>query len=114
MENLDKHQSAALGQRMKECRLRAKLTQSELAEKADIDTNNLSRIERGQTMPMLSTVVKIADALKITPNDLLLFSFDAPIELLDAEMAQMLSGVSREKRKRIMEYIKFIKQQPED
>ena len=49
-----------LGQRIKEARVKAGLTQSALAEKADVSTNHISAIERGvsdtKTEPFASIV----------------------------------------------------------
>jgi len=101
-----------IGLRIKQFRLNAKLTQGQLAEKADVDTNNLSRIERAQTTPTLETVLKLASALEITPNDILLQSYEAPKELLDAEIVKLLKDMSNEKRKKVIEYIQFLNQQP--
>ena len=103
-----------IGLRIKQFRLDAHLTQGQLAERADIDTNNLSRIERGQTTPTLETVLKIASALNITPNDILLQSYNAPNVLLDAEIAHLLKDMSNERRKKVIEYIQFLNQQPKE
>ena len=99
-----------VGRRIKRFRLEAKLNQNELAEKAEIDTNNLSRIERGQTTPMLETILKIAAALEITPNDILLEIYPAPTALLDAEISNLLGDMSNEQRKKVVEYIQFLRQ----
>jgi transcriptional regulator with XRE-family HTH domain len=105
-------ENEVIGLRIKEFRSNAGLTQGQLAEKAAIDTNNLSRIERGQTTPMLETILKIASALDVTPNDILLLSYDAPKEHLDAELAKLLQNMSIDKRKKVIEYIQFLNQQP--
>lgn len=101
-----------IGKRIKRFRINAKLNQSQLAERAGIDTNNLSRIERGLITPSLDTVLKLSDALNITPNDILLESYQAPTLLLDAEMAELTSNMSNIKRKKVIEYIDFLNQQP--
>lgn len=100
-----------IGRRIKRFRSNAKLSQSQLAEKAEIDTNNLSRIERGLTTPSLDTVLKLSDALCITPNDILLESYQAPTALLDAEIANLIGNMSNIKRKKVIEYINFLNQQ---
>ena len=101
---------STLGKRVREYRNRANITQNELAEKAQIDNNNLSRIERGETTPTLETVLKIANALNITPNDILLENYDCPNILLDNEISKLLDGLSPNDRLKIIEYIRFIKQ----
>ncbi len=101
----------AIGKRIKRFRTNAKLSQSQLAEKAQIDTNNLSRIERGLITPSLDTVLKLSDALCITPNDILLGSYQASTALLDAEIARLTGDISDDKRKKVIEYINFLDQQ---
>ena len=102
----------AVGKRIKKLRAEAKLNQSQLAEKADIDTNNLSRIERGLTTPTLETVLKLSNALSITPNDILLESYHAPAVLLDAELAGLVDNMSISKRRQVIEFISFLNQLP--
>lgn len=100
-----------IGKRIKQFRTNAKLNQNQLAEKAEIDTNNLSRIERGLITPTLDTVLKLSNALCITPNDILLESYKAPTGLLDAEIAQLMDNLSDAKRRKVIEYINFLNQQ---
>lgn len=57
--------SRSLGLKIKELRRARKLTQSELAEKIDVDSKYLSRIETGLSSPSLNTLEKIAVVLQI-------------------------------------------------
>jgi transcriptional regulator with XRE-family HTH domain len=63
-----------VGRRIREARNKLKLTQQELAEKADVDYKYLQRME-GKTPPnlKLETIERIATALKISPAKLLDF-----------------------------------------
>lgn len=49
----------------------SKLTQQELAEKADMKQSALARLESGNTKPRKSTLKKIAEALEIELEQLL-------------------------------------------
>lgn len=49
------------------------LTQEQLAQKAGITSNYLSKVERGISSPTLDVIVKIADGLNVNPAEL----FDA-------------------------------------
>ncbi len=53
----------ALGSRIAQRRRSAMLTQAQLAERIDVTTETISRIERGRTMPSLITLQEIAAAL---------------------------------------------------
>lgn len=59
-----------LGLRIKELRENKKLTQFMLAEMINMETTNLSKIERGVQIPKEESLIKIAEALKVTVKDL--------------------------------------------
>ena len=56
---------AILGENIKYLRLRKRLTQAVLAEKADISVIFLSSIERGTKYPKAETVAKLAKILEV-------------------------------------------------
>jgi transcriptional regulator with XRE-family HTH domain len=61
-----------LAERLRIYRRRHAWTQGELAEKAGVGITTIARIEtRDITDPRVSTVRKLADALGITPEDLM-------------------------------------------
>jgi transcriptional regulator with XRE-family HTH domain len=49
----------------------ARLGQEVLTERAETAADYLSFIERGENMPTLPIILKLADALKVQPSDLL-------------------------------------------
>ena len=61
----------SLGQRIREARLSAGLTQSALAEKADVSTNHISAIERGASDTKTEHFAKIVQALGVSADFLL-------------------------------------------
>lgn len=52
-----------VGNSIKERRKTLRVTQSQLAELAEISVNTLYKIERGQANPTLDTLTKVADVL---------------------------------------------------
>lgn len=60
-----------LGQRIRRYRQVKKLTQEQLAERADISASFMGHIERGSRIASLDTLMKLCAALGVTPNDLL-------------------------------------------
>jgi transcriptional regulator with XRE-family HTH domain len=56
---------------LKKLREVARLPQEELAVRAGIHRTQISLIEGGHRMPRLDTLIKLAGALGVTPNDLL-------------------------------------------
>lgn len=60
-----------LAQNLREQRRRRGMTQQALAHASGIHASEISRIERGAREPRLSTLVRLARALRVTPSDLL-------------------------------------------
>lgn len=58
------------GSVLKEARLKAGLTQLELAEKAGVHINTYARIERDEQEPTFDTVKRLAKALDIKLEDI--------------------------------------------
>lgn len=59
-----------LGEAVRSRRKTAGLSQEKLAEKSDLSTVFISRIERGKESPTIDSLLKIAKALKTRVNDL--------------------------------------------
>ena len=58
----------AVGKILRKLRLKAGLTQEQLALDADIRRTYVSLIELGQNQPTINTIFKLARALKISPS----------------------------------------------
>ena len=63
--------SELLGNRIQQLREAKGLTQEELAAQTGISIKHISVLERGVKTPRLATFITIAEALGVTPNDLL-------------------------------------------
>lgn len=63
--------SIKFGKRVKELRLQKKLSQGKLAKLLDVHPTYISGIERGKRNLSLKNIEKIAHALKVSINDLL-------------------------------------------
>ena len=81
-----------LGRAIKLCRTQKNMSQIELAELADISVSYLSLLERDKRDPNLSTVEKIAVALKV-PLSILMFLAAGKDEIseINPELAEKLS-----------------------
>ena len=60
-----------IGNRLRDLRVRRALTQEELADKADVGTNTVARLERNESEPHMSTLRKLALALGVDPAELI-------------------------------------------
>jgi transcriptional regulator with XRE-family HTH domain len=59
------------GKTLRRLRTARELTQERLAGAADLTTGYVNTLERGMQVPSLTTIVKLAHALGVTPSDLL-------------------------------------------
>ena len=102
-----------LGVRLFQLRSEAGLTQAELAEKANLSIDSISRIERGERAPSLESLENIAFALGVEPIELLNFSekefkalTEGPPEIL--ELWNLLRNKRRDQIKKIYEIAKIL------
>jgi transcriptional regulator with XRE-family HTH domain len=59
-----------IGDRLRDIRKRALLTQQELADMSSVGVTTIIRIERNQVEPHGSTIRKLAEALEVEPQEL--------------------------------------------
>lgn len=81
-----KHVNTHIGQRIKEIRKTKGLTQETLAEKVEISTRYLSRLEVGQQSASIDTLVRLAEALNVELGELFDFGHHGTV----TELRQML------------------------
>ncbi len=62
-----------LGKNIKEQRINRSYTQTELASKVGMNANYLAKVERGEVMPSIEMLKKIAKVLKVKVSDLINF-----------------------------------------
>lgn len=66
-----KNQDIQFGKKLREVRLKKKLSQGDVARTLDVHRSYISGLERGRRNPSLVTVQKIAKALGVSPKDLI-------------------------------------------
>ena len=77
------------------------MTQEQLAEKTDVSSNSISRIERGQLVPALSTLIDICNALGIGADAVLAAYISADTPIRWTPLAEKLAGIELEKQHKI-------------
>ena len=60
-----------IGDKLREIRKRALLTQQQLADKSGVGVTTIIRVERNQVEPQARTIRKLAKALGVKPHELL-------------------------------------------
>ena len=98
-----------IGKKLKEYRLKSKLTQELVAEKINVDTNHYGKLERGLYYPSVETFLKAIEYLKIPIEE---FGINLPKEsssLFEKIIKEV--AVSNEKEKKLIySIIKNIKE----
>lgn len=84
-----------IGLRIKAARESKKMTQEELAEVTGLTNNYISNIERSRSKPSIKTLVKICNALNVTPDYILMDSVFASKEYIVEEIAIKLKRCSK-------------------
>ena len=98
----------AIGNRIKEAREQAHLTQEDLAEIVGISPTHMSVIERGVKTPRLDTFVKIVNALKLS-SDALLQDVVAPVsDSIIAELSVRIGSLPQKEQERILNAIRAL------
>lgn len=59
------------GANLRRCRELADLTQAEVAQRASMNRTQIGVLERGERLPRIDTLVKLAGALEVSPDELL-------------------------------------------
>ena len=93
------------GHRVRQQRISLQMTQEKLSERAGISLSFLGHIERGTRKASLDTVVKLCNALEVSPSLLLQDSLDS--DLLGDRNQALSDGqrkLLREISNRIIEY----------
>ena len=97
----------ALGERIQQRRQQLGISQQEAAEKLDLSTSFFSRVERGEKVASLETLIKIANVFEFSLDFLLQDSLDKTIsEELQAEIAQIFNDKSTDQTRRLIEWLK--------
>ena len=94
MLDLDLH---AIGNNLYKVRKTKGLTQSEVAERAELSDRTYADIERGSVTMRVDSLLKICGALNITPNDILVTDNDIKITEQDiVEAIKSCSNIEKE------------------
>jgi transcriptional regulator with XRE-family HTH domain len=63
--------ATTFGKNLSRCRKRSGLSQEELAVGASLHRTEIGLLERGERLPRIDTVIKLAGALSVPPSELI-------------------------------------------
>ena len=72
-QNSDKEYLILLGNHIRQIRLSKKISQTEIAYRCGFDKSNYNTIEAGKRNPTIITLIKIASALEVLLEEILIF-----------------------------------------
>lgn len=101
-----------LGENLARIRKEQKKKQSEVEELAGLSQKYLSNIENAKSIPSLEVLVKLCEALKVTPNEVLLGVTQNETDL-NHTLNERLQLLSKDKKRChiVINFIDFINEQ---
>lgn len=87
------NENLQIGQRIKALREQKAMTQRELAEKVAVSSSSIARLESGETMTSVLTLLRIAEALDSSISFIL--SSDNKDERINDEISGLIKRLSR-------------------
>lgn len=99
-----------IGKRIARCRKRNRLTQAVVAERANINTQYLSNIERAVSIPSVEVIMRLAQALETTPDEFLVGTAHGEERWQD--IAQRLRLMDEKKLDMAESFLAWLSEQP--
>lgn len=98
-----------LGQRIRAIRKEKNYTQEKLAEKADVGTTHISHIETGCTKLSIKTLIKIANALNSSADELLCDYINNSKNIYTNEITETLNDCTIQEIRFLSDLVKHTK-----
>lgn len=99
-----------LGQQIKKYRQKARLTQEQLADKIDVAISTVAHAEMGTSKPSLPLLIKIANALDTSLDQLLCDSLPIAENYLEKDIAELLADCTLAEKKIIRDIVATTKE----
>ena len=112
-DNMKKIDYPLVGQKIKNLRMEAGLTQEQMAELCGISTSFLGHIERGSRKLSLETAVKIADCLHVSMDALIMEGKELDFSILSTVNA-ILQKQQKPKQEQFLRLLKVLAQNIEE
>lgn len=99
--------SAAVGQRIRRCRLERNLTQTELARQIGIQQSDLSRMEQGEYRVPLDTLFKILRTFEVSFGEFFGDLSQGRLTERESTLLQSFRSLSRAAQQEVLDYVEF-------
>lgn len=105
----DTDELARIGARVKAYRTKQNMTQQELAVRADLSLPHISKIESGKAAMQIPTVLRIAEALQVSLDELLRPNIPQVKGIYRTEFAELLDDCSPSEIESILTVVREFK-----
>ena len=98
-----------IGARIRNARIEQKMSQADLAAKANISLPHISSIELGKTKMLLSTFIRVIEALQISADSVLRANVPTLTSMYASEIAERFEDCTPSERESLKSIIQNIK-----
>lgn len=98
-----------IGLRIRNARLEQKMSQAELAAKANVSLPHISSIELGKTRMLLSTFIRVIEALQVSADSILRANVPSVTSLYTSEMAELFDDCTPAELESLKAIVKNLK-----
>lgn len=110
MKEIDSVDYKRIGSRIREIRVKRKMSQAELAEKTQLSLPHISDIELGKTKMKLSTFVSLTEVLQVSADSVLRSNIPEVNGIYQNEFSELLSDCTPSEIDSILKIVKELKQ----
>ena len=98
-----------IGARIREARLRKKLSQEQLAAMVDVGTSHISHIETGATIPSTKLLEQLMNILDCDPNEVLCMETRSTRPILNSWLSELVADCNEDEIKIITDTVMALK-----
>ena len=96
---------SSIGRNIRQYRLKKKLSQEKLAEKAKLSTNYIGALERGEKTPSLETLIVLINVLSASADVILADVIESGYVVKNSLLSEKLDKLDAEDRRKIYDVI---------
>ena len=110
MAGRDTTESQVIGSRIRGARIKNGMSQAELAVKSNISLPHISDIELGKSNMMLTSFIRITEALQVSADSLLRPNVPGVTSLYESEFSEILNDCTPSQMDSLLKIVRELKQ----
>ena len=104
-----KRESEQIGERIRNARVEQKMSQAELAAKANISLPHISSIELGKTKMLLSTFIRVIEVLQVSADSIIRANVPTVTNMYASEIDELFADCTPAELESLKSIVKNIK-----